>query len=215
VDLSRNWDKGVRLIVDVFRRSFYHAVDSVRAEMVNVDDIALAARSAYWDTWSERLAGLSDMQRLHVIKRNTRRYLDKWSLSVAQLKQQLHEFGCYDGPVDDDLSDSLVEAIRRFQSNYNLRHVDGVFGELTYLEMERISTARAHAGRRPESDVKIPGNADRYSRDRDGGGPERDVNVPPPGEADRYLPDRGGGGPKSDVQDPEEKDRYPPERDTE
>lgn len=190
VDLSRNWDKGVQLIVDVFRRSFYHAVDSVRAELVNVDDDTLAARSAYWDTWNERLAGLSDLQRLQTLKRNTRIYLDKWSLSVTQLKQQLQEFGCYDGPVDDDLSDSLVEAIRLFQRNYNLRHVDGIFGELTYLEMERVSTVRAHAGRWPESDVKIHGNANSYSLDGDRGEPERDVNISP-GEADRYPPDRG------------------------
>jgi hypothetical protein len=159
VDLSSNWDRGVRRIVDVFRCSFYHAADSVREELVNVDDDALAARSAYWDTWNERLASFSDIQRLRVLKMNTRQYLDKWSLSVDQLKQQLHDLGCYDGPVDDDISDSLVEAIRRFQRNYNLRHVDGVFGELTYLEMERVSSARARAGRSPESERQPPEGA--------------------------------------------------------
>jgi hypothetical protein len=159
VDLSTKWGQGVRRIADVFRRSFYHAVDSVRQELVNVDDDTLVARSAYWDTWNKRLAGLSEQERLQVLKKNTGQYLDKWSLSVAQLKQQLHELGYYDGPADDDLSDSLVEAIKRFQRNYNLRHVDGVFGELTYLEMERVSSARAHAGRWPESEQEPPGGA--------------------------------------------------------
>jgi len=145
VDLSSDWDKGVRRIVGAFRHSFYHAVNRVRAELLNVAEDALASRSAYWDTWNERLTGLSGEQRLHAIKNNTRHYLDAWSLSVKQLKQELQDIGCYDGPIDDDLSDSLVEAIRRFQRNYNLRHVDGVFGELTYLEMERVSSARARA----------------------------------------------------------------------
>jgi hypothetical protein len=145
VDLSNDWDKGVCRIVSVFKYSFYHAVNSVRAELNNGKEDTLASRSAYWDTWNERLAGLSAEQRLHVIKNNTRHYLDAWSLSVKQLKQELQNLECYDGSIDDDLSDSLVEAIRRFQRNYNLRHVDGVFGELTYLEMERVSSVRARA----------------------------------------------------------------------
>ncbi|MBU2571481.1 MAG: TIR domain-containing protein [Gammaproteobacteria bacterium] len=142
VDLSLDWTDGVRRIVDTFRQDFFHAVDAVLAGLVKVDNNTLAVRSAYWDTWNQRVAGLSDQQRLDILKKNTRYFLDSWSLTVTQLKQQLHELGCYDGPIDGDLSDTLVEAIERFQRNYNLRHVDGVFGELTYLEMERVAAVR-------------------------------------------------------------------------
>jgi len=60
-------------------------------------------------------------------------------LTAAQLKSQLRLLGVYGGDVNDELTDDVFDAIVQFQRKHNLRHIDGVFGPLTYSEMEKVS----------------------------------------------------------------------------
>lgn len=123
---------------------FFHAVDRVRIELANVPEAFAVHRHDHWDTFSEGVESLFSKERLMVQKRNTEHYLRKYRLSVVQLKKELGFLGVYDGAaVNDELTDDVIEAIIRFQRNHNLRHADGVFGPLTYSEMEKVARSMA------------------------------------------------------------------------
>ena len=118
---------------------FFHAIDRVRAELVNVDNDFAVLRHNHWDDFQETVESLASPHKRFVQKLNTQFYLDEWHLSAAQLKKELNFLGVYTGELDDELTDDAFDAIIRFQRNHNLRHIDGVFGPLTYLEMEKVA----------------------------------------------------------------------------
>lgn len=118
---------------------FFYAVERVRSELVNVDEIYATFRHSHWDNFQDTVTNLDSPEQRRVQKLNTQYYLNEWSLSVVQLKKVLIFLGLFNGELNEELSDDVIEAIIRFQRNYNLRHIDGVFGPLTYSEMEKIA----------------------------------------------------------------------------
>ncbi len=118
---------------------FFHAVEGVCAKLVSVSDTFSVLQHEYWDRFEATVSSLSGPEQRRVQRSNTQSYLTKWHLSVAQLKSQLRFLSVYDGDVNDELTDDVFDAIIRFQRKHNLRHIDGVFGPLTYSEMEKAT----------------------------------------------------------------------------
>jgi hypothetical protein len=121
---------------------FFHAIYSVRAEITTLPKQIAVKQNKHWDLFEQAVDSLTFAERLRVQKANTEFYLDKWHLSITQLKKELRFLGVYDGELDDNFTDDVVHAIIWFQRIYNLRHIDGIFGPLTYSEMEKVARSK-------------------------------------------------------------------------
>lgn len=122
--------------------NFFHAIDRVRAELANAPEDYAVVQHIHWNSFQDTVDSLAPEERLLVQKENIKHYLDKWHLSVTHLKKELHFLGVYEGELNDELTDDVVDAIVRFQRIHNLRHIDGVFGPLTYSEMEKVARSK-------------------------------------------------------------------------
>ena len=143
----KSYEQGLSEILDALSHyeatklnaDFFHAVEGVRAELASVSEIFSALQHEHWDRFEATIGSLSDPEQRQIQRSNTESYLTKWHLSVTQLKNQLRLLGVYDGDVNDELADDVFDAIIRFQRKHNLRHIDGVFGPLTYSEMGKVA----------------------------------------------------------------------------
>ncbi len=69
-------------------------------------------------------------------KRNTLYSLSRYGLSLAEIKEQLQMLGYYAGEIDDEFTKEFAHCVKRFQSLNNMRHVDGMIGELSLRKIE-------------------------------------------------------------------------------
>jgi hypothetical protein len=156
-DLSGSYEVGMRDLLAAIEyfgrlrkdRDFYRAVSLVWSEDRTLSDSAKIYRAAHWDRFEDTVSRLTSEGRFEVQKANTLHYLEKYGLTVPELKAALRRIGFDCGEVDDDISSNLIDAILRFQVAENLRHHDGVFGPLTYLRMaevaHRVGAQQRHA----------------------------------------------------------------------
>jgi hypothetical protein len=144
VDLFDDWDNGIRQIlsvIDLKRQSdFFFAAQKVWGKEINLLKETAADRNKYWDKFSHTVEAMENSpEKYRIQKRATKKKLKKFGLSIFQLKEQLKAIRLYEGTINNQFTDDLVDVITAFQRIYNLRHHDGIFGELTYLELERVT----------------------------------------------------------------------------
>lgn len=131
-------EKRVAEIEDAFIKSF----ESLRREEQELPPSFIEQRNRQWDRFDEYMQGLDKEQRFQAQKHNSLIYLEKFGLTVRDLKQRLTQLGYYRGEIDNDFSRDLAEAIEHFQRMNNMRHIDGMFGELTLQKMaEQLAQA--------------------------------------------------------------------------
>jgi peptidoglycan hydrolase-like protein with peptidoglycan-binding domain len=61
--------------------------------------------------------------------------VDRYGVSVSQIKKHLAALDYFTGAVDELFTRELAIAIEVFQRSSNMRHVDGVVGQLTLREL--------------------------------------------------------------------------------
>src|SRR5207247_885000 len=91
-------------------------------------------RSEYWDQFDAGISRLSAQDKFRAQRANSLNYLGMWHLTVEQLRVALGSLG-YLTPANSDVTEDLVSALELFQQDHCMRHVDGIFGELTYAQM--------------------------------------------------------------------------------
>lgn len=142
-DLHESYEKGIGQTRDAIchlsrqqaKLNFYHAVGMVRSELASDSEEEAILRNEHWDRFGRAVTALQGWLSISVQRDNSLHYLDKYELSVSQLQRQLAHLGVYSGGIDGHFTEAVAEAIMKFQRLHNLRHVDGVFGPLTYLAM--------------------------------------------------------------------------------
>lgn len=107
------------------------AVDRVLDVEGTMTPVEIDERNEWWDTYGSMVQGLDPARRFEVQRLNSLHYLERFGVSVRELKGHLSALGYYAGIVDDDFDDGLVDAVVRLQRRQNMRHVDGIIGELT------------------------------------------------------------------------------------
>lgn len=145
--LFKSYDYGFREIVTAInhytiqkaKEDFYAVVDRVRAQVDSTPDELKLMTNEHWDRFQTAVESLGSQARAHVQKLNTLHYLQDYGLTVKQLKEQLRQLDFFDGELDDRYTAEVADSLVRFQKMYNLRHVDGVFGPLTYLRMAEVA----------------------------------------------------------------------------
>jgi hypothetical protein len=128
-------EKRVEEAEDVFLKAF----ESLQQDEKELPPDFVELRNRHWDKWDEDFQSLSGPERFKAQRANSLIYLDKFGLTVRGLKEQLAQLGFYKGEINNSFSRDLATAIEDFQRSNNMRHVDGMFGELTFAEMvERL-----------------------------------------------------------------------------
>jgi len=148
--LAPDFPAGVAAIADSInfharaagQRAFYAPAERLWREELSVGDQVRAERNAHWDDFARFIGTRDDVERRRIQCMNSLNYLEQFGLTVRQLKNALKDLGFYTGPLDDSYGSDVSIAVENFQSAYNLRHVDGVFGPMTYLAMAQVSAQR-------------------------------------------------------------------------
>jgi hypothetical protein len=111
------------------------AVEKVNLEESSLTPQQLADRNAHWDDYQRRMDSVSRSERFRLQRLNTLRYLNRYEVSIRQIKEHLRTLDVYSGDIDDDFSPDFARAIEQFQRQNNMRHVDGMIGQLTLREI--------------------------------------------------------------------------------
>lgn len=93
-------------------------------------------RNKHWDSFQKYMEGLSEKALFLHQKKNSLFYLDRYDLSVTEIKKKLNYLGYYNGAIDNEFTKDFVIAVKSFQRLNNMRHIDGMIGELTLKELE-------------------------------------------------------------------------------
>lgn len=146
-DLTESYARGMLELtkaIDYFESlksntDFFRAIPTVWAEerILTVDE--KLKRSRHWDNFESYVRSLHSKGRRSVQELNTLHYIREYGLTVAELKQQLASLGFFKGPIDNSFTDQLTVALLSFQTANSLRHLDGVFGPMTYLKMAEVA----------------------------------------------------------------------------
>jgi hypothetical protein len=155
-DMSTDYSGGLKVLIDSLKafitedssRDFYAYAPVVVSSLIS-DENALR-RNQWWDTFEQYVAGLSPDDRLKAQAGNTIAYLEQWGLSIEQLRTELGALG-FLTPPNAAFTPDLAVALERFQFRNNLRHTDGVFGELTYQKMYELHEQKLRSKRQDGS----------------------------------------------------------------
>jgi hypothetical protein len=100
-------------------------------------------RNKHWDAFQSYMENLDEESLLRHQQKNSLFYLDKYDLSVAEIKRKLNYLGYYNGELNNEFTRDFAKAIESFQKLNNMRHIDGMIGELTLKELEtRVNDKR-------------------------------------------------------------------------
>jgi hypothetical protein len=131
-----NVEKRITEIEDAFVKSF----ESLKQEERELPPSFIEQRNRHWDRYDEHMQGLDGQQRFESQRENSLVYLKKFGITVQDLKERLAKLGYYKGDINNVFSQDLAKAIEHFQKINNMRHIDGMFGELTFEKMaERLA----------------------------------------------------------------------------
>jgi len=117
-------------------RNLHGAVNKIIEEEDNLSLVELENRNKYWDNYESHMKSLNRKERFIYQKMNTIFYLDKYGLSVQEIKKHLRSLGYYDGNINNEFTEDFALSIEKFQNLNNMRHIDGMIGELTLEKIE-------------------------------------------------------------------------------
>lgn len=126
----------VERVVSELRRRLYSAGDRVNKEESDLSRDEIEARARHFDKYQAYMDSLTDAERFQAQRDNTLLYLSEFGLAVSDIKKYLTRLDLYSGTMDDEFTPDLAKAIETFQRTHDLRHVDGMVGELTLKQME-------------------------------------------------------------------------------
>lgn len=134
VELKKNLEK-VEKQVDELSDTFFITIDRVWKEENDMPNILKEKRNQHWDKFQKYMDSLNEDEKLQAQIKNTSYYLNDYKISPGQLKENLASIGFFQAPLNNELDKTLIDSIIEFQRSQKLRHVDGVFGPLTYQKL--------------------------------------------------------------------------------
>lgn len=74
-----------------------------------------------------------------------RQYLNKTTLNISGLKDTLDELGYFQGPINDEFTPQLVDALMTLQRRNGIEPVDGIFGFVIFEKIAELMNLRARS----------------------------------------------------------------------
>jgi hypothetical protein len=88
--------------------------------------------------YAEYLKGIkNEADRIQAQKRLSGLYLKQYELTVPRLKSIMKDMDYFDGSINNDYDENLIEAVTKFQTDQPVLAADGVFGDRTYFLLQR------------------------------------------------------------------------------
>lgn len=137
VELKKNIEK-VEKQVDELSDTFFSAIGRVWQEENEMPTFLKEKRNKHWDKFQVHMDSLHGEEKLQEQIQNTYSYLRDYKIAPQQLKEKLASIGFYQGSFNNELDKTLIDSIVEFQRSQNLRHVDGIFGPLTYQRLTEV-----------------------------------------------------------------------------
>jgi len=134
VEFKEKLEKVEKQLVELEDEFFKHLA-TLKKEDDSLPKEYIEKRNRHWDNFERYVQSLDTEKRFQVQKSISLYYLEEYNISVKELKERLVCLGYYKGRIDDDFTEDLAEALTEFQRLNNMRHIDGVFGPLTYEKM--------------------------------------------------------------------------------
>jgi hypothetical protein len=141
VEFKDKLDKVEKQLVEL-EDDFFTYLTTLKKEEDDLPKEYIEKRNRHWDNFERYVLSLDDETRFQVQKANSLNYLAKFKLTVKELKERLARLGYYNGQIDDNFTKDLAEALTKFQRLNNMRHIDGIFGQLTY---EKVAAKLSNA----------------------------------------------------------------------
>ncbi len=132
-------------LINQQRESLQEAVDRIIAEEDALSSQEIENRNRHWDKFQHYLESIDKTRLFEHQRKNNVFLLRRRGLTAMDVKRHLMALGYYEGAIDNDFNYEFVEAVTRFQQHTNMRHVDGIVGELT---LAKIQEKLAHKSRR-------------------------------------------------------------------
>lgn len=117
-------------------KSLHDAVVRTIDEENALTQSELEGRNNHWDSFQSFIDSLNEKDRFQRQKENNLYFVSRYGVSISHLKEHLKTLKLYSGPVDEPFTKEFAEAIEKFQKLANMRHVDGIIGQLTLREID-------------------------------------------------------------------------------
>jgi len=117
-------------------RNLHEGVNKILEEEDSLSIEEIENRNKHWDNYRNHMKSLSKNDLFLYQKNNTMFYLERYGMSVQEIKKHLRNLGYYDGKLDNEFTENFALSIEKFQNLNNMRHVDGMIGELTLKKIE-------------------------------------------------------------------------------
>jgi hypothetical protein len=134
VEFRREIQRVEREILEV-KGLLTQAATNLRAAEKDLTPEERARRDQHWDEYQNYMEQLSPPERFRAQRINSEFYLRTCGLDLSYVKQQLVDLGYSPGKIDDEFTQECAAAIEEFQRTNNMRHVDGMIGELTIRQL--------------------------------------------------------------------------------
>ena len=142
VHVNNDSDAWLQEVLRPIGSSFYRFVEDIRKEEMNTPEDEVVARNRRWDKFCELIQTLPRDECLARQIKYNQKASKRLGLEIADVKLQLRMLGYFEGQIDNSVDGHFVDCISRFQRRNNLRHIDGIFEDLTYLAMEALARQR-------------------------------------------------------------------------
>jgi hypothetical protein len=137
VELKKNLEK-VEKQVEELSDTFFNAIGRVWQEENDMPNFLREKRNQHWDKFQKYMDSLQGEAKLQAQIKNTYYYLHDYKIKPQLLKEKLASIDFFQGPLNNELDKTLIDSIVEFQRSQNLRHIDGIFGPLTYRRLTEV-----------------------------------------------------------------------------
>lgn len=124
-------------------KNLYFTFEQIRKNQEFLSEEYKTMKDDINNKYAVKIQGLSLSEKLKKQETHTRKHLNKFALSINELKQTLKEVGVYDGIINQEFNQELVNAIIRFQEDYDITPVDGICGLKTLSKLGEFIKLKA------------------------------------------------------------------------
>ena len=121
--------------LDEVKSSLENTLEMIKAKESNLGEAYVESRGEVYQDFNLKIMDLPPDERIKKQEFFTRKHLQNYQLTLAQLKTELKKQGFYQGVINDTFDQETVESFIKFQQHHQLKPVDGIFGSISLTKL--------------------------------------------------------------------------------